>query len=156
MQKSILALALLLIIISNMVFAAKPIFRKITLTHGRSISLGQDFNKNSDLFIAEGSGYKLKPGTFGGAAKIVVYLSPERKIESIFFFYSKKKDYQEIVKSYEQSLGPSKVTKTIETYSVRVTVCVWEDDRTRFELVKSSDHSGNHIYSALFDTSLTK
>ena len=153
MKKSIVICLSLLLPCIAVVASQSPIFRTIDLNAGRSISLGEEFSKVEDLFVKVGSGYKLKPGTFGGTKSITVYLTRANRIKSIHFEYEPGVNLNTYLGSYVRMLGKPAGRSVLDALSMQVELIFWEYAKTKFELLKKSERGEISVSSALFDSS---
>ena len=129
-----------------------PIFRTIRVGAGdRTISLGEDLSKVEDLLVKTEKGYKLKPHTFGGAKTINIYLSKANRVRAIYFEYEADKDFEKMVASYTKGLGEPSTRQSFTSQAIQLEVDAWEDQETRFEIVKRVEQDNTFIFSALFD-----
>lgn len=82
----------------------------------------------------------------GGAEAIRAHLTPDGLVRMLWFDYSPRSNYSEMVAEYAATLGaPRKEPfRTGER-------AVWEDARTRFELVHDPERSAGPVYSILGD-----
>lgn len=154
-MKNKLVLIIFTLIFGNLLAFAQTrnegIFRYVDLGEGRKISLGQEFTKIENLFIKTEIGFRLKPDTFGVAKDINIFLA-NNKIKAIFFdYFSNEKTFEQKVASYTKSLGKPKSNKNFDSNSIKVNVVYWEDNRTRFELIKKTEREKVSLSSAMFD-----
>lgn len=153
MKKNIVIFVSLLFPCIAVLASQSSIFRTIDLNAGRSIALGEEFSKVEDLFVKDGSGYKLKPDTFGGTKSITVYLTRANRIQSIHFEYEPGVNLNTYLGSYVRMLGKPSGRSVLDALSMQVELIFWEDEKTRFELVKKMEREQTSVSSALFDRS---
>lgn len=153
MKESVIIFVFLLLPGITTLARQSPIFRTIDLNAGRSITLGEEFSKVEDLFVKVGSGYKLKPGTFGGAKSITVYLTRANRIKSIHFEYEPGVSLNTYLGSYVRMLGKPSGRSGLDALSMQVELIFWEDEKTKFELMKKMEREEISVSSALFDRS---
>ena len=82
----------------------------------------------------------------GGAEAIRAHLTPGGLVRMLWFDYSPRSDYNAMVAEYAATLGEPR--KELFRTGERA---VWEDARTRFELVNDPERSAGPIYSVLGD-----
>ena len=153
MKKSIVIFVSLLFPCIAVFASQSPIFRTVDLNAGRSITLGEEFSKVEDLFVKVGSGYKLKPGTFAGTKSITVYLTRANRIKSIHFEYEPGVNLNTYLGSYTRMLGKPSGRSVLDASSMQVELIFWEDEKTKFELMRKMEREETSVSSALFDKS---
>jgi hypothetical protein len=85
--------------------------------------------------------------TFGGADRIVLHLTRDRRVYSMAFFYPSGTSYQKTVESYVPLLGQPKRTDS-GSY--------WEDDRTRFTIRRTVVDGAEVVSSLKADLALSR
>jgi hypothetical protein len=102
------------------------VFRHIEIAYRRRIELGECPDLDA-ISVARGAGEReLLPGEFGGAAAIVIELTPSRVVKGMRFGYSPGTSFQRMRDGYTQMLGPPT--------SAAPTSATWADRDTVFEL----------------------
>ena len=121
------------------------IFREIRISGG-VIQLGKPLPETVPAPPPGDTVVSLPARLIGGADAIRVHLAPDGFVRMLWFDYSPRSDYEEMVAEYSATLGePRKEPfRTGER-------AVWEDAHTRFQLVHDPERSAGPVYSILDD-----
>jgi len=132
----ILASAFLLACSGTGVYAQEPgapaLFRQITVSTGTAIALGEPFNP-AGLAQTVGDGvFALRPGKFGGAAKLLVTVTTDSRVSEMRFIYGEEVSFDDLVRRYQPRFGqPHSLDGAAPDLGV-----YWEDGQTRFEILR--------------------
>lgn len=128
--------------------ARRPIFRYVETSAGR-IELDQPWQTapildapHLDAIIA------LPPRAFGGAQAIRIHRAAAGVVRRVDFDYAQDADFDAMVADYTRSLGPP-VRYTEAASPQGADRAVWEDARTRFELIRDFARNVSTVYSVL-------
>ena len=124
---------------------AVSIFRFIDITPYGRIELGAPFGADSLAHEVSEGVVELLPRTFGGADRIILYLTLDRRVYGMAFIYARSTSYEQTVQSYVDNLGQP-VRTDRETY--------WEDGRTRFAIRRLTTDGKELVASLLTDIAL--
>ena len=113
---------------------AAPLFRQITVSTGKVISLSEPFDPAG---LAESVGervYALRPHKFAGAEKLLVDVSAEGKVTEMQFVYREDVSFDEMVRRYQPRFGqPHALADAGREVGV-----YWDDGHTRLEIRRPS------------------
>lgn len=123
-------------------------FRKVPISNGLSIELGEKINtlKNAVVKISKNN-YYLKKGTFGGADSITISTNNNLDIISASFFYDSTFTYKKQIEVFTEFLG--KGNENIKNEFQYQTT--WEDILSIFEVVYNESKKGHNVFSILID-----
>lgn len=129
----------------------EPVYRYINVRGGSRLLLGEPFRRQDLATRIDDTTYALQQGTFGGGESgttaITLYTDGQRILRRMTFVYDGSESLATKIHDYTTSLG--KPTKDY-TKGDSVSVHIWEDAQTRFEL---HYHSREHppFWSQLID-----
>ena len=113
---------------------AASLFRQITVSTGKVITLGEPFDPAG---LAESVGervYALRPHKFAGAEKLLVEVSAEGKVTEMQFVYREDVSFDEMVRRYQPRFGqPHPLADAGQEVGV-----YWDDGHTRLEIRRPS------------------
>jgi hypothetical protein len=111
----------------------EPVYRYINVRGGSRLSLGEPFRRGDLATRVDDTTYALRPGTFGGGGTtaITVHTDGQQILRRMAFVYDGSESLATKIRDYTASLGKPKQRRT---ESDSVSVHVWEDAETRFEL----------------------
>jgi hypothetical protein len=151
-------LALLLILAAALAVPASaqtvpPLFRHIDLGLLGRVELGTMFSQAEHIAVLEHEGlYRLRPGTFSGAAAIRVRVGPDGRVSSMHFEYSpEQEDYESFVTSASSSFGAPAVTVREGDDGGQDEVSRWEDADTVLEVVRRARAGVEDVFVNMFD-----
>ncbi len=133
-----IALAWALVLVSASTDAqetgAPALFRQISVSTGKMITLGEPFNP-AGLAVSVGEGvYSLRPGKFAGAQKLLVVVSADSRVSEMHFIYEEDVSFDEVVGRYQTRFGqPRALDDAVQGVGV-----YWEDGHTRLEILRPS------------------
>ncbi len=108
------------------------LFRQISVSTGKVIALGEPFDP-AGLAQAIGDGvFALRPGKFGGAAKLLVMVTADGRVSEMRFVYGEEVSFDDLVRRYQPRLGQP---HSLDGAAPGVGV-YWEDGHTRFEILR--------------------
>jgi hypothetical protein len=123
------------------------IFREIRI-EGATIQLGAPLPPEVPRASESDTVVALSPRQFAGAEAIRVHLTTAGIVRSFWFDYRLGSSHEEMVTAYATELG----APLLQPYR-RGERAVWEDERTRFELVHDPERSAGTLFSILSDRS---
>lgn len=126
------------------------IFREVAI-EGAAIQLGAPLPSQVQRAHASDTIVALSRMQFGGAEAIRVHVTPAGVVRGLWFEYSTDADFDAMVADYASTLGPP--TREAFRRGERV---LWQDEATRFELVRDPERSAVTVYSILVDRALTE
>ena len=111
---------------------APALFRQISVSTGKVIALGEPFNPAGVAqSIGEGV-FALRPGKFGGAAKLLIMVSADSRVSEMRFIYGQEVSFDDLVRRYLPRFGqPHSLDGAAPDVGV-----YWEDGHTRFEILR--------------------
>ncbi len=124
---------------------SKNIFRYANFGDYGKIVLGKQFERQNHPGVPIGKrAYKLRSGTYSGAERITIFVDDKNRVVSMRFVYAEDHNFEGKIKSYTESLGKPIQHDT----GKKVEKVIWQDEYTRFELVRKST---DEMYSILTD-----
>lgn len=96
-------------------------------------------------------GFTFKPGFFSGSDSINLQVSRENKIISIQFIYSSDTAYKHELAIYKEFIGDPGKEYFYSEPGKQIRATVWQDLRTRFELVEIKVGAQKRSYSVIYD-----
>lgn len=111
---------------------ASPLFRQVSVSTGTVISLGEPFSP-AGLAQTIGDGvFALRPGKFGGAAKLLITVTADSRVSEMRFIYGEEVSFDDLVHRYQPRFGqPHALGGAAPDVGV-----YWEDGHTRFEILR--------------------
>jgi len=132
--------------------ASEPIFRYVQLNGGRVI-LGEQLPLEVRAAAAVAPGDTIVPlprGSFTGAERITLYLTPEGQVRGAVFDYPRQTDFEVLAREYA-SLGSPVRTQEQRRGEEPSDVVSWQDDRTTFRLRRDPNRSAWTVRGELWD-----
>lgn len=131
--------------------ASGPLFRHVDLASHGTIRLGALLDRPDISVQLSDSSWALKPGTFGGAEAIVVYVLPDRRVYGLEFLYAPDTSYEQLVSTYGKRLGAPTGGGGFDDGPVWTT---WQDTTTQFEISRRRSGSSDRVVSRMTDLTL--
>jgi hypothetical protein len=126
------------------------IFRTVQVTNG-TITLGQPLpiaiapTHTGDTVIA------LPRGSFGGAERIYVYLTPTGNVRSMVFDYAQSVNFYSMIDENAVTLGAPQRSQPQRQGEEPADLAIWRDARTELRLVRDPNRSAWTVRSELHD-----
>ena len=121
------------------------IFREIQIGGG-VIQLGLPLPSGVPAPEAGDTVVALPARLIGGAKAIRVHLTPDGVVRRLWFEYAAGADHEAMIAEYRDMLGEPR----LEPFRAGRRA-IWEDARTRFELIRDPERSAGTVYSVLSD-----
>ena len=146
-------LTIVLLVNAGLAQTRKPIFRSIdvsTVDKKRSIELGGDLTANVDILIKAGDAFILN-GNFGNTKRLSVLLTETGKVREIIFDYGTSRNFAKLVEWYAKDFGKPMMNDGMSSAILKTRMVVWDDGKTRFEIVEKSENSQTTVSSVMID-----
>lgn len=111
---------------------ASTIFRYADLGAAGHIVLGEPFRQREELGVAAGRGAYHVRGWYTGTEGITVYVDASGIVTAMRFEYGPDENFASQLTTYTETLG----TPQSHQHVGHVERVAWEDERTRFELIR--------------------
>lgn len=130
--------------------STSTLFRYAELGSPGRINLGEPIGLLGGYGIREADGITRIPMSYPGTAWMRVYTDSNRQVGALYFSYNAAFDFAEGLTSYTEDLGKPEqdIVEGQEIY-------FWQDDQTRFELVRRTGDQGSQHFSILRDLALS-
>ena len=137
--------------------SSEQIFRSVQLNIGR-VNLAEQLPYDVRAAAAVAPGDTVVPlprGSFVGAERITLYLTPDGWLRGAVFDYPTRIDFEAMLGEYA-SLGPPTRTQEQRRGEEPSAVVSWQDARTTFRLRRDPNRSAWTVRGELWDRALTE
>lgn len=136
---------------------ASALFRHIDLGLLGRVELGEAFSQAERIAISESDGiFRLRQGTFGGAAAIRVHVVPDGRVAAMHFEYEREdSNFDGYVQNAAASFGPPRLLERTAPDGEQDEVALWEDPRTILEVVRRVRGNDEDVFVAMYDRELS-
>jgi len=128
---------------------SRPIFRAISLDPYDSVALGRPLPATVPATRLSDTLLQLNPGVFSGAVTIAVHTTQAGRVTSLDFDYAPGTSFEKMVAEYTELFGAPAAGGLIGESGPHWRY--WDDDRTRFEIVRRGGGSRELVQSRLID-----
>ncbi len=135
--------------------SSEPIFRYVQLNSGR-VNLAEQLPAavRASAAVATGdSVVSLPRGSFAGAERITLFLTPDGRLRGAIFDYPRSIDFEEMIREYA-TLGPPTRSQEQRRGEEPSVVVSWQDARTTFRLRRDPNRSAWTVRGELWDRTL--
>lgn len=123
-----------------------PIFRYTTIDFNQEVLLGESFNVPEIYTIKEEQSRIRIPISNSFTNWIRVYITDANIVGAMVFAYNLTYEAEKELQNYKGSLGEPRISKSNEHE-----IYYWQDDSTRFEIVKRTRNKQTEYFSILSD-----
>ncbi len=137
--------------------SSEHIFRYVQLSAGR-VNLAEQLPYDVRAAAAVAPGDTVVPlprGSFVGAERITLYLTPDGRLRGAVIDYPARIDFEALLREYA-SLGPPTRTQEQRRGEEPSTVASWQDARTTFRLRRDPNRNAWTVRGELWDRALTE